>query len=141
MKRTLAAGLVVTLVALLGCEEAAKPPENTAARECCSPPAWLRGNWTTEGADTTHADAPFGLMVTEDNVVTIATTAGVDFAALTENEEVTATETRPTSSSYRIRMDDGVDIWNVDFSLSGSVLTYRWTVNGVVRALRYMRRY
>lgn len=81
----------------MGCEEAMPSSGGTVG---LSPPEWLHGEWTTEGADTTHSQWPLRVEITSGNVVVIGPSLGADYAELGKNDGISISDSNPGSGHF-----------------------------------------
>lgn len=132
--------------ALLGCDEAAGTGGSVrGSSSVLSTPEWLRGNWTTQGADTTHAQAPLRIAITATNIRTYSATAGVNVEDLASNQSIRVVDDNVSNTEYKVRMiEDNVTTLVLHFRKLNlplaAGLEYEVTQDGIVRALRYLRK-
>ena len=81
------------------CEEATPA---AASSNVLSPPIWMHGSWTTQGADTAHSTYPAELEVDKNNIRVIGPRAGVDFAGFATRAGVSMTDKQVSTTHYRV---------------------------------------
>ena len=140
----LIAPVLIGALVLSGCDEAAGLHN---AKVTLSPPAWLQGEWTTQGV---HEGTNYAwLSVTSSNIrLSNAVGTDADFAAIGESERVSISESQVSDTHYRVRMVEGSSVVNHNFrrvdnqaveSSTGSFVEYSFVVDGGGRRL-YLRR-
>lgn len=150
MRKLAIIALVTGAIAMMGCQEPApgKPGATPATGDdesrALSTPVWMRGEWTTEGADSTHsATTWFRLTVTATNIRTLSPTGGMSMEDTSSSNQIQVLGgENVTSTHYRVRLVvDGVQTLVLHFRrLNNGGMEYEANQDGVVFALRYLRK-